>query len=138
MSYSLAIADGDLVQQGSRLGVVFGMDKLRQDLRCWLMERYGIDRFHTNTGSNLQAFIGSIVKETTRVEVQSEVFRILQNYQLTQAKRYQENPEKFSFSELLIEVKSIITSVDYDTVRVAITFRNGDEESSTIRVLTKN
>ena len=82
MSYSLAISNGDLVQQGSRLGLVYGVDKLRQDINCWLLERYGGDRFHVNMGSILQEFIGGIISESSRAEVQAEIFRVLQNYQL--------------------------------------------------------
>jgi hypothetical protein len=59
VSYSLAIVDGDLALQGDRLDLVFGVDKLKQDLNCWLKERYGGDRFHTNYGSILPDSISS-------------------------------------------------------------------------------
>jgi hypothetical protein len=137
MSYSLAIADGDLVQRGSRLGVVFGVDKLRQDVNCWLMERYGGDRFHVNMGSILQEFIGGIALESTRVEVQSEIFRVLQNYQAMQLRRFKENPEKLSFSEMLVSIDDIVAALDYDTIRVALKIRNGSEQSTTIKVVTR-
>lgn len=136
MSYSLAIADGDLVQRGSRLDVVSGVDKLRQDVYCWLTERYGSDRFHVNMGSILQDFIGGIASESTRVEVQSEIFRVLQNYQAMQLRRFKENPEKLSASELLVSVDDIMAALNYDTVRVAIRLRNGSNESTTIKVAT--
>ncbi len=134
MSYSLAIADGDLVQRGSRLDVVYGLDKLKQDVYCWLMERYGGDRFHVNMGSILQEFIGGIASESTRVEVQSEIFRVLQNYQAMQLRRFKENPEKMSASELLVSVDDIMAALSYDTIRVGIKLRNGSNESTTIKV----
>lgn len=134
MSYSLAIADGDLVQRGSRLDVVFGVDKLRQDVYCWLTERYGGDRFHVNMGSILQDFIGGIARESTRVEVQSEIFRVLQNYQAMQLRRFKENPEKLSSSELLVSIDDIMAALDYDTVQVAIKLRNGSSQSTTIKI----
>lgn len=136
MSYSLAVADGDLVQSGSRLGLVFGMDKLRQDLNCWLMERHGGDRFHPDVGSILQRFIGGVVNGRSQVEVQSEVLRVLDNYQSLQVKRFRENPEKLSVSEILGSVSSVRTSVDYDTVRVSVGFRNGEEQYETLRLST--
>lgn len=136
MSYSLAIADGDLVQRGSRLDVVSGVEKLRQDVYCWLTERYGGDRFHVNMGSILQDFIGGIASESTRVEVQSEIFRVLQNYQAMQLRRFKENPERMSASELLVSVDDIMASLNYDTVRVAIKLRNGSNQSTTIKVAT--
>lgn len=134
MSYSLAIADGDLVQQGSQLGLVWGVDKLKQDVSLWLMERYGGDRFHVNMGSILQDFIGGVVSEATRAEVHAEVFRVLQNYQSMQLKRFKENPEKLSASELLVSVDDILTAVQYDTVSVAVRLRNGSQQATTIRV----
>ena len=41
MSYSLAIADGDLAKRGSQMALVFGVNKLKQDMNCWLLEQYG-------------------------------------------------------------------------------------------------
>lgn len=134
MSYSLAIANGDLVQKGSRLDVMFGVDKLKQDVHCWLMEQYGGDRFHVNMGSILQEFIGGIASESTRVEVQAEIFRVLQNYQGMQLKRFKENPEKMSASELLVSVDDIRATLSYDTIRVTIKLRNGTNQVTTIQV----
>lgn len=135
MSYSLAIANGDLVQSGSRLGLVYGVDKLKQDVTCWLTERYGGDRFHVNMGSILQEFIGGVVSSATKAEIHAEVFRVLQNYQSVQLKRFRENPEKLSSSELLVSVDDIITAVQYDTVNVAVRLRNGSDQATTIRVV---
>ncbi len=136
MSYSLAISNGDLVQQGSRLGLVYGVDKLRQDINCWLLERYGGDRFHVNMGSILQEFIGGIISESSRAEVQAEIFRVLQNYQSMQLKRFKENPQQLSASELLVSVDDIATSVGYDTIWASVKLRNGSNQSTTIKVAT--
>lgn len=136
MSYSLAIANGDLVQKGSSLGLVFGVDKLRQDVNCWLLERYGGDRFHVNMGSILQDFIGGIVNDSTRAEVQAEVLRVLQNYQTMQAKRFKESPERISPSELLVWVQDIQTAVSYDSVYVRLKLRNGSNQTTTMKVAT--
>lgn len=135
MSYSLAIADGDLVQKGSQLGLVHGVEKLRQDIYLWIMERYGADRFHVNMGSILQEFIGSIATESTRSEVHAEIFRVLQNYQALQLRRFKENPELLSASELLVSVDEIITRMNYDTVQVGIKLRNGSDQATTINVV---
>jgi phage baseplate assembly protein W len=135
MSYSLAVTDGDLVQRGSQLGLVFGVDKLKQDVNLWLMERYGGDRFHVNTGSILQDFIGGIVNDATRAEVHAEVFRVLQKYQTLQLRRFKENPEKLSSSELLVSVDEIKTTVSYDTVNVTVRLRNGSRQATTIKVI---
>jgi hypothetical protein len=134
MSYSLAIADGDLVSRGSRLDVVYGVEKLKQDLYCWLTERYGGDRFHVNMGTILEEFIGGIANESTRSEVQSEIFRVLQNYQAMQLKRFKENPEKMATSELLVSIDDIMAVLDYYSIQVAIKLRNGTNESTTIKI----
>jgi hypothetical protein len=135
MSYSLAIADGDLVPLGSQLGLVYGLNKLKQDVNCWLVERYGGDRFHVNMGSILQEFIGGVISESTRAEVHAEIFRVLQNYQALQYRRFKENPEKLSPGELLVSVDDIVTAIQYDTVRVAVRLRNGSEQVTTIKVV---
>ena len=135
MSYSLAIADGDLVQKGSQLDLVFGVDKLRQDIYLWIMERYGGDRFHVNMGSILQEFIGSIATESSRAEVHAEVFRVLQNYQALQLRKFKEHPELLSASELLVSVDEISTQMSYDTINVGIKLRNGSEQATTIKVV---
>ncbi len=136
MSYSLAVRDGDLVQTGSQLSLVFGVDKLRQDIQLWLTERYGGDRFHVNTGSILQEFIGGVASESTRVEVQGEVLRVLQNYQALQLRKFKNDPQSLSASELLVSIDDIITAVQYDTVNVSVKLRNGSQQSATIKVVS--
>lgn len=136
MSFSLAIVDGDLVQKGSTMELVFGVEKLSQDVYLHIMERYGIDRFHTNMGSILQDFIGGVVGDSTRSEVQAEVFRVLQNYQALQMRKIKENPQDMSTSELLVSVDDIRASVSYDTVNVVMKLRNGDGDSTTIKLAT--
>ena len=134
MSYSLAIADGDLVKKGSQLSLVFGVNKLNQDVNCWLLEQYGTDRFHVNMGSILQEFIGGVVSGSASVEVQSEILRVLQNYQAVQVKRFRENPQKLSPSELLVSIDDVSVSIDYSVVRATVKLRNGSNEATTISV----
>ena len=132
MSYSLKIVDGDLSQRGTQLDLVFGKNKLLQDIDFWLRERYGADRFHTNMGSTLQEYIGGILDNSTRREVRDEVFRVLQNYQAVQMRGVTENPQKFSATEVLYSIEDIRTEVLYDRIYVAIKIRNGSGEVSTV------
>jgi phage baseplate assembly protein W len=136
VSYSLAVSDGDLVQNGSQLSLVFGVDKLRQDIQLWLTERHGGDRFHVNMGSILQDFIGLVANESSRVEVQSEVLRVLEGYQQLQLKKFKDAPQSLSASELLVSVDKIITAIKYDTVNVTIKLRNGSKQYTTIKVVS--
>lgn len=122
MSYSLALENGDLHATGSRLDIVQGSAKLSQDVDLWLREDYGINRFHPQFGSILDNFIGGVVSPNTNVEVQSEVLRVLQNYQNIQLSRFQANPQKFSPDELLNDVSGVNTQIAYDKVVVTVNF----------------
>jgi hypothetical protein len=122
MSYSLALENGDLHATGSRLDIVQGSAKLAQDIDLWLREAYQIDRFHPNFGSILDSYIGGVVSVSTQTEVQSEVLRVLQNYQNIQLSRFQANPQKFSPDELLNDVTGVTTQVAYDKVVITVNF----------------
>lgn len=120
MSYSLAIQNGDLVKQGSNLGVVWGIDKLKQDLQLWMTERYGGDRFHKDLGSTLQDHIGSVITPSTKYEIHTEVLRVLDNYQRVQMYGFKRNPKLYSMEELLENIVNVAVNVTYDTVSVSV------------------
>lgn len=134
MSYSLALKNGDLVQSGSSLKIVSGIEKLKQDLSLWLGERFGIDRFHPNLGSTLQNFIGDVISSSTQSRIESEVLRVLNNYQAVQYRGLKERPQLYSPSELLYSIDSVNVSLSYDTVSVKIQLRNAEAESATLTV----
>lgn len=132
MSFSLAIRNGDLVQQGSSLGIVHGVDKLKQDLTLWVAERHGIDRFHPRMGSKLQDYIGGIINYHTQMMVESEVNRVLDNYQKVTFMGLRETPSRYSMSELLWEILSVDVAITFDTVSVAVNVANGVQQPTTI------
>lgn len=120
MSYSLAVKNGDLAREGSNLAVVWGVDKLKQDLQLWINERYGGDRFHPQMGSILQDYIGSVISNRTNAEIQSEVMRVLDNYQRVQYQGFKNSPQLYSTSEILDTIKDVSVSINYDTVSVSV------------------
>lgn len=121
MSFSLALSqNGDLVQRGSSLGIVYGIDKLAQDLKLWLTESFGGDMMHPELGSTLESYIGSIITPATKAEIQSEVLRVLQNYQAVQLRGIQIVPQKYSMSEILYSINDVKVVLSYDTVSVTI------------------
>ena len=134
MSFSLAIAGGDLVQSGSQLGIVYGSDKLKQDLMLWLTERYGIDRFHPVMGCDFQNYIGGIIGYHTQTRVQSETQRVLDNYQKVQFMGLRQAPTLYSLSELLWSIDSIHVAMSYDTVSVVISVSNAEQNPLSISV----
>lgn len=134
MTYSLAIANGDLILAGNSMAIVWGTDKLKQDLCLWVTERYGIDRFHPKLGSVLPDFIGSMITDSTRSMVQSEILRILQNYQSVQLKGLKQAPQRYSYSEILYSIAAIDVAISYDTVSATVKVSNADLQPATIAV----
>lgn len=134
MTFSLAIRNGDFVQQGSSLGIVYGTDKLKQDLTLWMAERYGIDRFHPSMGSNFQNYIGGVIGFNTQAMIYSEAERVLDNYQKVQYLGLRADPRRYSLSELLWSINEINVGVGYDTVSVAIGVSNGLQQLTSFSV----
>lgn len=134
MSYSFTVAEKDIVLKGSNIGLVYGRSKLIQDLSLWLTERYRSDRFHSNYGSILDSFIGDVMDPMTADEVESEVYRVLQNYQTMQYRRMQEDPTSLSPEEVLIEVEDVNAKVDFDSVVVVISIVTGTRARGSFRV----
>lgn len=134
MSFSLAIEDGDLQLKGSSVGIVFGVDKLYQDLSIWLRERFRSDRFHLTYGSILDSYIGTVIDDNTVAEVRSEVMRVLQNYQTLQAKVVRMTPDRLSMDEILLSVDNIDVRLQYDAVLVNIVFRTAKNRRGTLSI----
>lgn len=124
MTYSLTVQNGDLRLIGSEMSIVFGQEKLLQDLQLWLGETYGIDRFHPRMGSELQNWIGSIIGDHTNARVQQEVMRVLQNYERVQSLAFKESPSNFSLAQLLYSINEIKVAAQYDSVRAFISITN--------------
>lgn len=134
MTYSLAVVNGDLVRQGNSLGIVYGDEKLKQDLCLWVTERYGIDRFHPKMGSILPDFIGSLITDNTRSKVQAEILRILQSYQAVMLQGMKAAPQRYSYSEILYSIDAIDVAISYDTVSATVKVRSADSNSVKIMV----
>lgn len=111
------------------------MDKLTQDMTLWVTERYGIDMMHPTMGSLLQDWVGGIIDYSTQAQVQSEILRILQNYQAVQYRGLQNSPQKYSLSELLHSIRDINVQVLYDTISVSITVANANSQMTTVHAV---
>ena len=132
MSYSLKIVDGDLSPKGSTLEVVFGKEKLLQDIDLWLRERFGGDRFHPMMGSTLQEYVGGVNSPSIVTDIQDEVLRVLSNYQQCQRRILTRDPSSLSLSELLVSVDQVEAWSHYDSIHVRIRITNGVNETQTI------
>ena len=127
MTFSLALDDGDLVQQGGRLALVVGADKLKQDITLWTTERYAIDRFHPAMGSRLQDYIGDVIDYSTHTRIYGEVLRVLNNYQKVQYLGLRQNPQRYSLSELLWSINDVKVAVEFDAARISANVSNGEQ-----------
>lgn len=134
MSFSLAIEDNDIQLKGSAMGIVYGLDKLNQDLGIWLRERYRSDRFHLTYGSILDSYIGGIIDSSTAAEIRSEIMRVLQNYQSKQREVLKITPDRLSLDEILLNVNDIAVRIQYDSVLVNIRFTTAKGSDSAIKV----
>lgn len=134
MSYSFTVAEKDIQLKGSNIGLSYGRPKLIQDLTLWLTERYRSDRFHSSYGSILDGFIGDVIDDMSAYEVEAEVNRVLQNYQMVQYRRMQEDPTTLSPEEVLVDVEDIKARIDYDSVVVVISIVTGSRTRGTFRV----
>lgn len=134
MSYSFVVTEKDIALKGSNVGLVYGRSKLIQDLTLWLTERYRSDRFHSNYGSTLDNFIGEVIDPMSAHEVEAEVQRVLQNYQMVQYRRMQDDPTTLSPEEVLVDVEDIKAKIDYDSVVVVISIVTGSRTRGTFRV----
>lgn len=134
MTFSLRVSNGDLVLAGNTLGVVYGTDKLTQDLTLWMCERYGVDRFHPWYGSQFQNYIGGVISTSTQAMVYTEASRVLDNYQRLQGQAFQQAPANYSLSELLATVNNVAVTVNYDQVNVAVSVSNAVQQPTTISV----
>lgn len=132
MTFSLQVLNGDLAMRGSELGIVYGVNKLTQDLTLWLTERYGIDRFHPQMGSNFQNYIGGIINYSTESMITNETNRVLDNYAKVQMRGFRESPSIYALAELMASVNQVSVGITYDTVSVAINVSNAIRQSTTI------
>jgi hypothetical protein len=132
MTFSLLLQNGDLVQNGSQMGYVYGSNKLLQDLTLWMTERYNCDITNPNYGCYFENYIGGIVNYHTQAMMESEALRVLTNYQKVQQIAFTNAPTIFSLSELLLAIGNIDVRISYDTVWVNAMVVNGEQQSISV------
>lgn len=131
MSKSLAIKNGDLVVGASRaLQVVSGLDKLKQDLKLWILERVGIDSMTPTFGSTLDGgiideeiippTIGNVVSADLINEVRAEVSELVNRYQQLQLEKIKNEVIQFG-GQHTMEPQEVIDIIDLIDVRAVET-----------------
>lgn len=117
----LALRDGDLVVGPRGHETVTGSVRIKQDLSLALREEYGLDRFHPRWGSLLDRYLGRPLDDETRLLVQAEVNRVLQNYVIVQNQGVLQDLTydvrgRYSTADIVRSVLAIETQVDLDGV----------------------
>lgn len=125
---TMMLRDGDLVPTRRDFVMVSGTGKVSQDLRCALLEPLGNDRFHPGWGSTLDQFIATIADEETRVEIESEINRVISNYAAVQRDKIEADitgdaETRFTTDEILSRVRGVRVEVGTETVKVDITLQ---------------
>ena len=84
---TLSIVNGDFDLSGGTFQTITGATKISQDLGIASLTSYGSNKFHPKYGSVLQSYIGSPINRTTQSLIQSEITRLINNYQNIQIRK---------------------------------------------------
>lgn len=122
---TFALSGGDLVIGPGGLQLVSGAAKIRQDLALALAEEYGTDPYHPEWGSVLPRYVGRPVDSDTRLLVQAEVNRVVQQYMANQQSQLSAafvngRATTMTTSDVIRSVDQIDVTVSYDVVRVVV------------------
>jgi hypothetical protein len=151
MTWSLALKNGDLSLSSSNgLDVVSNEEKLVQDLRCNLLEKMGNDDMHPDFGSLLNGgtmpngtqhngYIGERDDDTTILSIQSEVTRVVNNYQertLSRAKtdKLSYGKATLTHGEVLYDLNDVTVQKSLDKVNVMINFTSAANNEQTLEI----
>lgn len=133
----LALQNGDLVLGQGGFATVRGPNKVRQDLSCALREPIGTDRFHRAWGSTLQSYIGDAVGPDTLTMIESEVYRVVQNYMVTRAgllqQEYIDNLRpNFDAGEIISAITGVDVQQQEDRCHVRVSLTTLSQERLTL------
>lgn len=111
------LIDGDIaLGPGNRATLVYGRDKLLQELKLWLQEPFGVGYTTPNFGSRLSSLIGEDSPDLLASEVEDEIRRVLSNFQAWQIERL--HIAKLRGETMLFSKREILNSVEDVSVQV--------------------
>lgn len=122
---TLALSGGDLVVGPGGLQLITGAAKIRQDISLALIEEYGTDPYHPQWGSVLPRYVGLGVDDETRMLVQGEVSRIVQQYMAQQqaqisAAATNNQSTAMTTSDVIRSLDGVDVTVSFDVIRIVI------------------
>ncbi|PPS89489.1 hypothetical protein [Streptomyces sp. MH60] len=135
---TLALVGGDLALGEGGYRTVTGAPRIRQDLGLALAEPFGHDPYHPEFGSVLASHIGEPLTAELELLVRSEIVRVIQQYVDAQqaqiaADALSRSRSRFSYQDVVKEVTSINTELQYDTLKVTIALKT--QSGATVKVL---
>lgn len=124
--YTFKLANGD-IQMGydGAVDEASGMDRIVQNLSCWLLEPLGTDKVYKRFGSVLWSEIGEPLSSEKVMEIRAEVKRVVDNFiayersQYTSAAKRGANYFARSWADAVIPTELI--GIDVETVADTVT-----------------
>jgi hypothetical protein len=121
MTWSLRLQNGDLTLGNASYGTVTSEEKLVQDLRCYILEQMGTDDMHPNfgslldggyrsDGSSVKSLIGTPNDAFTQLGVETELRRIIADYQDRQLRRAKD--DRIVFGKTTLTKGEVLLAVD--------------------------
>lgn len=133
----LALENGDLVLGPQGHQTLTGAPRIKQDLEIALREEYGLDRFHPRWGSLLNRYVGETIDDETRLLVQAEVNRVLQNYVIIQNAGVLRDltydvKGRYSTSDVVRSVLAVEAQLDLDGILLSVVLQTLSREEITV------
>lgn len=112
--YTFEIKNGDLSLEGGLVSTISGHKMIIQELISWLVEPIGSSKLTPGFGSELYKYIGSAISSETISEVESEIYRILNNYLSYYNQKYETSLYNSSSS---FQPSDVVKSIDEIKIR---------------------
>lgn len=141
MTWSLALAHGDLTFDGHAMGQIQGGRKTVQDLACAILEPAGTDDMHPHFGSTIdggigadgnyhEGIIGSLNDAYAQAFVDAEIRRIISAHQAAQVDRNAYDISVYGRStltadEVVLAVENIDITQAQNQMLVAVSLQTG-------------
>lgn len=141
MSYSLQVANGDLVFNGTSLATVSGAQKLVQDMTCGILEPMGTDDMHPTYGTVIdggylpdgtyqEGIIGELNGQYAANFVSSEISRVASNLQQAQVVRNHNDLATYGRStltpdETLVSLGDVAITTAQNQMLVSVDLQTG-------------
>ena len=125
--YSLAIKNGDLSLEGDLISTVTGTNMVSQELNSWLIEPVNSNVYSPLFGSILDSFIGSIIDDESIKDIETEIYRVLNNYVIIYGNAYKKQmlagTNAWNNDDIVKSITNVQVSRDKDIVDISIEAR---------------